>query len=98
MVGKEDSHEKQMKLFAEQLETFIDRVITVALAPYVIPHARIDDMEARVKEDMRLEEMQARVSGASSSSAPRAGEQMIGVIASLESQTLLTPSPTTKAT
>ncbi|MCD7466418.1 hypothetical protein HAX54_003115 [Datura stramonium] len=58
--------------------------------------AQDDILKLQIEEDMRLEEMQAHVGGASSFLAPRAIGQAIGVVASSESQTLLTPSPASK--
>ncbi|MCD7464575.1 hypothetical protein HAX54_053012 [Datura stramonium] len=52
---------------------------------------------SRAEKMMRLEEMRARVGRAFSSLALKADEQIIGAIASSESQTLLTPSPATEA-
>ncbi|MCD9641970.1 hypothetical protein HAX54_028529 [Datura stramonium] len=34
LFRKADRHEKQMKLFADQLGTFVDRAIVATLAPY----------------------------------------------------------------
>ncbi|MCD7470064.1 hypothetical protein HAX54_009632 [Datura stramonium] len=53
LVKREDRHEKQMKLFAEQLETFMNRDSAAALAPHKSLHARIDDMEAQVNERLK---------------------------------------------
>ncbi|MCD9646703.1 hypothetical protein HAX54_036761 [Datura stramonium] len=53
LVRKVDRNVKQMKLFVEQLGTFVDRAIEVALASCVSLHAHIDDMEARVNERLK---------------------------------------------
>ncbi|MCE3052497.1 hypothetical protein HAX54_052766 [Datura stramonium] len=110
VVRKGDKQEKQLKLFAEQLGIFVDRAITGTLEPYKNLHACIYDMEARVidrlkdltvpdllrvEEEMRIEEMRARVGGASSSSAPRVEGHVTRATVSLESQTLVTLSPAT---
>ncbi|MCE3216955.1 hypothetical protein HAX54_009655, partial [Datura stramonium] len=52
MVCKADKHEKQLKLFAEQLGTFVDKAITTALESYASLHAHIDDMEAQATENI----------------------------------------------
>ncbi|MCD9639397.1 hypothetical protein HAX54_023840 [Datura stramonium] len=52
-VRKADIHEKQLKLFAEQLRTFVDRAITADLEPYVSLHACIDDMEAQINDRLK---------------------------------------------
>ncbi|MCD7451263.1 hypothetical protein HAX54_010478 [Datura stramonium] len=40
-------------MFAEQLGLFVDRAITVALAPYKHLHAHMEDMEARVNDRLK---------------------------------------------
>ncbi|MCD7447509.1 hypothetical protein HAX54_031004 [Datura stramonium] len=47
VVKKAEKYEKQIRLFIEQLGTFVDRVISTALVWYEGLHARIDNMEAR---------------------------------------------------
>ncbi|MCE0481884.1 hypothetical protein HAX54_040062 [Datura stramonium] len=47
--------EKQLKLFAKQLGTFVDRSIKVVLNPYKNLHASIDNMEAWLND--RLKEL-----------------------------------------
>ncbi|MCD9638924.1 hypothetical protein HAX54_023099 [Datura stramonium] len=53
MLRKEYIHEKQLKLFAEQLGTFVDRAITTSLDSYVSLHSRIDDMETPVNDRLK---------------------------------------------
>ncbi|MCD9642242.1 hypothetical protein HAX54_028933 [Datura stramonium] len=99
VVRKADRQDKQLKLFAEQLGSFVDRAIIATLEPYKNLDACMDDMEVRerqppeflidkfeeseddahlidllgkVEEEMRIEEMRARVGGASSSLEPQA--------------------------
>ncbi|MCE3216869.1 hypothetical protein HAX54_008782 [Datura stramonium] len=47
------THEKQLKLFAEQLGTFVNRAIISSLELYVRLHARIDDMEAQMNDRLK---------------------------------------------
>ncbi|MCD9645762.1 hypothetical protein HAX54_034947 [Datura stramonium] len=47
VVKKADRQEQQMKLFAEQLDLFVDHAITATLEPYKNVHTYSDAMEAR---------------------------------------------------
>ncbi|MCD9638040.1 hypothetical protein HAX54_021706 [Datura stramonium] len=53
VVRKADIQDKQLKLFAEQLGPFVNRVITDSLEPYEHLHARMDDMEVRVNDRLK---------------------------------------------
>ncbi|MCD9646925.1 hypothetical protein HAX54_037178 [Datura stramonium] len=44
---------KQLKLFAEELGTFVNKAITATLQSYVSLHAHIDDIEARVNDELK---------------------------------------------